>query len=134
MKQVVALAAALLLAACNTDTCSSSAAQPRSNGGSCVLAVGSTATVDVQLNCQCTDTSAACQAEFVNNALEIAPTVQQCAEQAGCATSGCALSAQRATCSVTIPSGAVPGRYPIVINGATTGQVTIGSSGSGCSL
>ena len=140
MKRLLAFAllpaALALLAGCGGTACTSTPAPlPQSSNANCTLAAGSTATVTVALCGKCTDSSPSCQAEFVNNQLEIAPTVQQCQESAGCGVAaGCAVTQPRATCTVTIPATA-SGQVPIVIGGDTqvTGQLTIGQ-GTSCSL
>lgn len=140
MKRLLAYAllptALAALAGCGGTACTSSPAPLSvSPNPSCTLAAGSTATVSVGLCGKCTDTAPSCQAEFVNNQLEVAPTVQQCQESAGCGvTSACATTQPRATCSVTIPASAT-GQVPIVIIGDSTvqGQLNIGS-GSSCNL
>ena len=140
MKRLLAYAlfptALAALAGCGGTACTSSPAPLSvSANPSCTLAAGSTATVSVPLCGKCTDTSPSCQAEFVNGGLEVAPTVQQCQETAGCGPTSACLSAQpRATCTVTIPASA-SGQVPIVILGDTTvnGSLTIGS-GTSCNL
>jgi hypothetical protein len=140
MKRLLAYAllptALAALAGCGGTACTSSPAPLSQSGNSnCTLAAGSTATVSVGLCGKCSDTSPSCQAEFVNGQLEVAPTVEQCQESAGCGvTSGCAVSQPRATCTVTIPATA-SGQVPIVIVGDSTvnGQLNIGS-GTSCNL
>jgi curli biogenesis system outer membrane secretion channel CsgG len=134
---VVALPAALaLLTGCGGTACTSTPAPlAQSSNTSCTLAAGSTATIDVTLCGKCTDSGWSCQAEFVNNQLEVAPTAQQCQESAGCGVAAsCAVTQPHATCTVTIPATA-SGTVPIVIIGDSqvNGQLTIGQ-GTSCSL
>ncbi|WP_176067731.1 hypothetical protein [Anaeromyxobacter diazotrophicus] len=133
---VLALAPVALLAACGGTACTSTAATPQNTGSpSCNLAAGQTVTVSVALCGKCTDTSPSCQAEFVNNEVEIAPTVQQCQEQAGCnIAAGCDVTSPHATCSLTIPAGTT-GSVPLrlIADNTYSGTVTIGS-GTSCSL
>jgi hypothetical protein len=140
MKRLLAFAllpaALAAVAGCGGTACTSSPAPlSQSNNTNCTLAAGSTATVSVGLCGKCTDSAPSCQAEFVNGQLEVAPTVQQCQESAGCGVvAGCATTQPRATCTVTIPASA-PAQVPIVIVGDSTlnGQLTIGQ-GTSCSL
>lgn len=131
---IVALA---VLAGCGTDTCTSSAAKlSPSVGTSCTLAAGSSATIQVSLCSRCNDSAPGCQAEYRNGTFEVAPTVQQCADQSGCAVPGCNVDVRTATCGITVPTSLVAGQqYPMVLLGESTvnGSVTIGS-GSSCSL
>ncbi|HVI74424.1 MAG TPA: hypothetical protein VM683_05505 [Anaeromyxobacteraceae bacterium] len=132
----VALAPTLLLAACGGTACTSTPATPQNtNNPSCSVAAGQTVTVDVALCGKCTDTSPSCQAEFRNGTLEVAPTVEQCQEQAGCNISGgCDITPPHATCSVTIPAGTISGT-PIVILGDQTYNATLNiGSGTTCNL
>ncbi len=140
MKRLLSLAAlaatALVQAGCGGTACTSTAATPQNTGApSCTVAAGQTVTFTVALCGKCTDTSPSCQAEFVNNEVEVSPTVQQCQEQAGCnIAAGCDISSPRATCTATIPagtSGSVPLR--LVADNTYTGTVTIGS-GTSCNL
>lgn len=146
MKRVLALvlpATLLALAGCGGDTCSSAPAplQNTQNGKQCDVTPGQLATFTVQLCGKCTDSAAACQAEFVNGQIEIAPVVQQCQAQRDCAiTPGCAVQAPTATCSLTIPSSVTTGTPIAVVasdqNGSpvvVTGTVTTNGGGS-CTL
>ncbi len=141
MKRLLAIAivAVAALAGCGNDTCTSSAADPVNTSPSCTLAPGTTATVSVQLCGKCTDSSPGCQAEFLglgtsSQRLEVAPVVQQCQGNAGCAVAGC--SNLQATCSVTVP--AASGSYTLVVVGDTVqpqGTLTVSSGGSSsCAL
>ncbi len=137
---VLALSVAVAtLAGCGGDTCTSSPAALASNSSeSCTLSPGSTATVSVSLCSKCSDSSPSCQAEFLpTNApdhLEVAPVVQQCQANAGCAVSGCNISVPKATCTVPVPSG-LSGSMPIQIIGETTVQGTLSfGSGTTCEL
>ncbi len=130
-------AAALLLAGCGADTCTSAPAPLKNSSASpCTLAPGSSATVQVQLCGKCGDSSPSCNAEFVNGRLEVAPVVQQCANEAGCATSGCKIDVPSATCQISgVPSQA--GSYPLLLVGdnQVSGTVTVQPGGSSsCTL
>ena len=130
----VALAPTLLLAACGGTACTSSSAATQTTTPNCTVAAGQQITVNVALCGKCTDSAPSCQAEWLGDRLEVAPTVQQCQEQAGCNPSGgCDINA-RATCTVTIPAGTT-GAPPIVLAGENTytGTLTIGS-GTTCNL
>jgi hypothetical protein len=131
---VAAPLAAILLAACGTDTCQSQAAQANTTSPSCTLAPGADATIFVSLCAKCTDSSPGCQAEFVNGQLELAPTIQQCQGNLGCDITGCNAQVPQATCQVTLP--VVPGTYPLVVVGQTVvqGTLTLGGGGSTCNL
>jgi len=134
------LGCSLALAGCGGTACSSGAAQ-LSNGTaspSCSLQPGATATITVQLCQRCTDSSPSCQAEFVNGQLEIAPSIQQCAEQAGCAISGCNLNPS-VDCVVAVPATLSSEPLVIVASDSQGSPVTLTgtvSSGSGttCTL
>lgn len=132
----VAVLAVAVLAGCGTDTCTSSAAQlSPSVGTSCTLSAGTSATINVSLCSRCNDSAPGCQAEFVGGRFEVAPTVQQCVDQSGCASSGCNASVRTAACGLVVPTG-LSGSYPMVLIGDATpvnGTLTIGS-GSSCSL
>ena len=127
---IVVLPAALLaLVGCGGDTCTSSPAALAVNSNeSCTLSPGSTATVSVQLCSKCSDSTPSCQAEFLPagnpDHLEIAPVVQQCQANAGCAVNGCNVSLPTATCSVAVPAG-LSGSMPIQVVGETTVQATL---------
>jgi hypothetical protein len=121
----------LVLAGCG-DTCSSNAAKATTTNPTCSLAPGATATISVAVCGGCNDSSASCQAEFVGGALEVAPVVQQCQGDAGCAISGC--TDLTATCSVAVPaslSGSVDLR--VVGESTVTGTLSAGT-GSTCAL
>ncbi len=146
MKLLLALAssaAVLVLSGCGGDTCTSAPATLAVRNSACTLAPGSTATISVGLCGKCSDSSPSCQAEFLNaqggttnpDHLEVAPTVQQCQANAGCAISGCNISVPTATCQVAVPAG-LTGDMPIQVIGETTatGQLNFGSSGTSCTL
>ncbi len=141
MNRLLALipAAVLLLAGCGGDTCTSAAAPLKNTSGeSCTLTPGATATIQVELCGKCSDSGGGCQAEFLPASnpdhLEVAPTVQQCQANAGCAISGCNISVPTATCQVAVPAG-LTGDMPIQVVGETTatGQLNFGS-GTSCTL
>jgi hypothetical protein len=146
MKRLLAVAlpaAALALAGCGGDTCSSAAAplQDLVGGKTCNVTPGQVATFTIQLCGKCTDSAAACQAEFVNGQIEIAPVVQQCQAQKGCSiTPECAVQPPTATCSLTIPSSVTAGTTISVQasdqNGTTVvvPDVVATNGGSGCTL
>jgi hypothetical protein len=132
MKPLFALAsaAALALAGCGADTCTSKPAQV-AQIASCSVAPGATVSVPVQLCGQCTDSSPTCQAEFLSGEFQFAPAFQECQEQRGCPVQpGCAnLSV---TCTITAPS--TPGSYS-VIDASTTqqvGTITVAAGATGC--
>jgi hypothetical protein len=133
MKRLLAVvpAAVLVLAGCG-DTCTSNAAKAITTNPSCSLAPGTTATISVAICGGCNDSSASCQAEFVAGALEVAPVVQQCQDDAGCAITGC--KNLSATCDVLIP-GDLSGQVDLRVIGEETvsGTLTAGS-GSTCNL
>jgi hypothetical protein len=138
MKRALATAvlAVAVLGGCGMDTCTSSPAKLSPTvGSSCTLAAGSSATIQVSLCSSCNDSSPTCQAEFTNGVLEIAPSVEQCQDQSGCASTGCNASVRTATCGVAVPMG-LSGQYQMVLIGDGSpvyGTVTIGS-GSTCVL
>jgi hypothetical protein len=143
MKRLLALVPAVLLAACGGDTCNSNPATVDTSGGvkSCSLSPGATATVTVTLCAKCSDSQPSCVAEFLPannpNHLEVAPTVQQCQENAACAQTGCNINAHSATCTVNVPPTLAGGSYTINIVGDTlvNGTLTVGASGgSSCVL
>ena len=118
--------------------CSSSAVEVATpTTANCTLAASSCATVEVTLCSKCTDSTPSCQAEFLTDHFEFAPTVFQCQENAGCAVNGCNFTLRTATCKVTVPS--TPGTYPVVVQGSNTisngPTITVTSgSGGGCTL
>ncbi len=134
---VLSVVAVAVLAGCGTDTCTSSAASLSPNvGTSCALAAGTTATVNVSLCSRCNDSSPSCQAEFVGGQFEIAPTVQQCPDQSGCAPSGSNASVRTVSCALAVPAG-LSGSYSMVLvgdSGLVNGTMTVGGSGTSCSL
>lgn len=130
-----ALAPTLLLAACGGTACQSSPATPQNTSPSCSLAAGQPVTIDVALCGKCTDSSPSCQAEWLGDHLEVAPTVEQCQEQAGCdIAASCDFPPPHATCTVTIPAGTT-GSAPLVLlaDQQYEGTVNIGS-GTTCNL
>ena len=144
--QIVAVAAgaALLLSGCGEDAASCTA--PQSNPAqlaargalpsSCTVAPGNRISIPVRLCPRCSDSRPGCQAEFLNDAVEIDPTFQECEEDRGCALNpGCELRDNTVNCSVTIPAGTPPGSYPIIYaaSGQTGGDVEVGTSSS-CSF
>lgn len=134
MKRLLAcvLPAVLVAAGCGGDTCTSQEATPtNTRAPTCSLTPGTTATIDVSICAKCTDTNASAQCEFVNGELEVAPTVQQCAAEAGCGISGCATPAAVATCTVAVPQQT--GEIPLRLSGAPVGTFTFGS-GASCAL
>ncbi len=133
----VALPAALaLLTGCGGTACSSSAAQPTTTSPQCTVASGSGRTFAVTLCAKCSDSSPSCQAELrPGNRVELAPTVQQCQENAGCAISGCNSQVPTATCTLEAPLS--PGTYELAVIGESTvtGTLTVSASGSSsCTL
>ncbi len=134
---VLSVAALAVLAGCGTDTCTSSAASLSPTvGTSCALAAGTTATVNVSLCSRCNDSSPTCQAEFVSGYFQIAPAVQQCQDQSGCASSGCNAAVRTVSCALAVPAG-ISGSYPMVLigdAGTVNGTMTVGGSGTSCSL
>ena len=130
-------AALLTVFGCGGDTCTSAAAPLSGNVGSksCSLAPGQVATFSVELCGKCTDTAQSCQAEFVNNQIEVAPVVQQCQAQATCGVSGsCAITPPVATCTLTIPAN-IPDGTNISVQGETTVNDTFHvGSGTSCTL
>jgi hypothetical protein len=135
-KTLIALASttALALAGCG-DTCSSSAAKLATTNSTCSLMPGSSATINVQLCANCTDSNPSCQAEMVGGHIELAPTVQQCSANQGCAINGCNTSAPTASCTIDVPSA--PGSIPIVIVGDSTpvnATLNVGGTNTSCTL
>ena len=139
MKRLLTVASFVaVLAGCGGDTCTSDAAQLASNNASCSLAPGTSAIVRVAVIAKCSDTNPTCQAEFLNNSFEVAPSVQQCQGNVGCTVPGSTISAE---CAVTIPAGTPAGNYPLTIIGADSsggqllvpGTLTVGS-GTTCAL
>jgi hypothetical protein len=130
----VALAPTLLLAACGGTACSSAPAATQTTSPNCTVAAGQQVTVTVALCGKCTDSSPSCQAEWLGDHLEVAPTVEQCQEQSGCNPSGSCDINTRATCTVTIPAGTM-GSPQLVLAGENTytGTLTIGP-GTTCNL
>jgi hypothetical protein len=137
MKRFLAtiLPALVGLAGCGagSDTCTSSPAQvATASGASCSLAPGASATINVTLCAKCSDSNPSCQAEIRNGTLELAPAVQQCQANAGCAVSGCNLNTGHAACQVTLPN--TPGTLlPVQIVGDNQVPATIDLSGSSTS-
>ena len=133
--------AVLLLAGCGTgDTCQTNPAALRNQAAGCSspLAAGQQVTFNVALNCNCTESSPSCQAEFVNGGIEVAPVFQQCQADAACGgTPGCAITQPTATCSVTLPAS-VSGQVQLTVIGAANpvqGTVTVASGGAtSCNL
>ncbi len=136
----VAILAVAALAGCGTDTCTSSAATPQNaQGGTvCSLAAASNATISVRLCAKCGDSSPSCQAEFVNGHFEVAPTIQQCQADAGCAVPGCNAQVPTATCTLTLPASATAGStydlYVVGDTGAVPNTLNVGGSGTSCVL
>jgi hypothetical protein len=139
MNRLALISAALLvLAACGaaSDTCTSNEATPQNTnpGGSCTVAAGQPVTINVQLCAKCSDSAPGCQAEFVNGGVEVAPTVQQCQADLGCAVNGCNLGVPTASCSLTIPAGTT-GQIPLHIVASPVVEATINiGSGTSCTL
>src|SRR3990172_4494826 len=129
MKRLLAVvpAVVLVLAGCG-DTCSSDAGRLQDAApATCSLAPGANATITVAVCGGCNDSGASCQAEFVGSDLEVAPTVQQCQGDAGCAVSGCV--DLTATCTVAVPAS-LSGQVALRVgNGddTVTGTLTAGT-------
>lgn len=135
-----AIAAVAVLAGCGTDTCSSGAATPQdtTGGTNCAVAPVGAATINVRLCSKCNDSSPSCQAEFVNGRFEVAPVVQQCQADSGCAIAGCNYAVPTATCTVTLPASATSGSsYDLVVVGEgppVYNTLSVGGSGTSCTL
>jgi hypothetical protein len=135
MKRILAVVpcAVLFLAGCG-DSCTSTPADVQQLPATCTLPAGVSATIDVQLCAKCTDSTPLCQAEFLNNEFELAPTLQQCQANAGCGiTNACDIDNSRVSCTVTTPT--TPGSYTIVTANQVRGTVQVTSGGTvSCSL
>jgi hypothetical protein len=115
--------------------CNSAPAGLSNPGGTCMAEAGQVLQMTVSLLCNCTDSSASCQALWVGNHLELAPAVMQCSNVANCATSGCDVTARTASCFATIPAAVANGVYPIIDgSGGTVGTLVVGASAAACSL
>ncbi len=132
---LIGAVAVLGAAGCGSyDSCTTDPARLKNTapGTTCALAPASNATITVQLCAQCTDSNAACIAEFVNGHFEVQPTVQQCAADIGCApTTACALQAPQASCTLTLPASAVDGNsYALWVIGSDTSGNTVTVQGT----
>jgi hypothetical protein len=138
MKRILAVVpcAALFLAGCGGDTCTSNPATLQNGGNpNCTVAAGQQVTFNVALSCKCTDSAPSCQAELrADNTIEVSPVFQQCQASAACST-GCAITQPTATCSLTLPAS-LTGSVPLTVVGDTIlpGSVTIGGGSTVCNL
>lgn len=140
MKRLLAFAllpaALALLTGCGGTACTSNAAQVNTTSPQCTVGAGSSTSFSVSLCAKCTDSSPSCQAELVGGQVQLAPSVQQCQENAGCAIAGCNAPAPTATC--TLNASLTPGSYVMLVgSGDTTvnGTLTVAPSGpSSCTL
>ncbi len=135
----VALVAAVAVAGCGTDTCSSSPATPQDTGGGalCSVAPASTVTIYVKLCSKCYDSFPSCQAEFLTDHVEVAPVVQQCQANAGCAIPGCNVEVPTAACTLALPASATASSYPLYVigdTGSVTNTLDLGGAGTSCTL
>lgn len=136
--------AAALLTACGASdsACSSRDADLAASAitpSNCTAAAGSTVSIPVNLCPKCTDSRAACQAEFRNGVIEIAPIFYECEENRGCQlTSSCENNpaTRRVSCDVSIPTTVGAGQYDIVNSGTATtvGSLFVTTGSSSCAF